>query len=111
MGRLGFEFDAINAIGGGCKSGLWPQIISDITHHPLHIVEYPLEAGAMAAAFTVAVGMGIYRSMDEIDDLISISRVVEPDRTFQQRYENLYHEYREIYTSLAPVFRRLYDIG
>jgi xylulokinase len=110
LARLGFEFDAINAIGGGCKSEIWPQIISDIIQHPLHIVEYPLEAGAMAAAFTVAVGMGIYNSMDEIDDLIRIRRVVEPDLTFQRRYQDLYHEYREIYTALALVFRRLYEV-
>ena len=108
--RLGFEFDAINAIGGGCKSSLWPQIISDITGHPLRIVEHPLEAGAMAIAFTVAVGMGIYSSMDDIDDLITISTHIEPNGAFEQRYNGLYQQYREIYTALAPIYRRLHEI-
>ncbi len=49
------------------------------TGHPLRIVEHPLEAGAMAIAFTVAVGMGVYSSMDEVDDLITISTHIEPN--------------------------------
>jgi xylulokinase len=108
--RLGFEFDALNAIGGGCKSEIWPQIISDITGHPLHIVEHPLEAGAMAIAFTVAVGLGIYASMDEVDALIGIRQVVTPDLSRKARYDDLYAAYRELYTALAPVYRRLSQI-
>jgi xylulokinase len=108
--RLGFEFDSINAIGGGCKSALWPQIISDISGHPLHIVEHPLEAGAMAIAFAVAVGMGVYASMDEVDDLIAIRTQVEPNPAFERRYNGLYQQYREIYTALAPIYRRLPEI-
>jgi xylulokinase len=108
--KLGFEFDAINAIGGGCKSALWPQIISDITGHPLHIVAHPLEAGAMAIAFTVAVGMGVYSSMDEVDDLIAIRNQIEPNPTLEERYNGLYQQYREIYFALAPIYRRLHEI-
>lgn len=109
--RLDYRFDAINAIGGGCKSQVWPQIISDVTGHPLHIVEHPLEAGAMAAALTVAVGMGLYASMDEVDDLIKVGRVVEPDPENSKRYDDLYHAYRDLYTALAPVYRRLAEIA
>lgn len=109
--RLGFEFEAINAIGGGCKSQIWPQIISDISGHPLHIVEHPLEAGAMAIAFTVAVGLGVYSSMDEVDDLIGIRQVVEPDPTYRRRYDELYQQYRALYTALAPLYRRLHEIA
>ena len=108
--HLGFEFDALNAIGGGCKSELWPQIISDICGHPLHVVEHPLEAGAMAIAFAVAVGMGVYTSMDEVDDLIAIRTRIEPNLALERRYNGLYQQYRELYTALAPVYRRLPEI-
>jgi xylulokinase len=107
---LGLHFDELNAIGGGCKSEIWPQIISDVTGHPLHIVEHPLEAGAMAVALTLAVGMGLYDSADEMDDLIGIGKVVEPDERIRPRYEELYGAYREIYTALVPIHRRLSKI-
>mgnify|MGYP005841068531 CR=1 FL=1 len=109
LNRLGFQFEAVNAIGGGNKSEIWPQIISDVTGLELHIVEYPLEAGAMAAALTVAVGLGVYDNVDIIDDLIKIDRIVQPQIENKKRYDDLYHEYREIYTALAPIYRHMYE--
>lgn len=110
LDRLGFQFEEVNAIGGGCKSEIWPQIISDVTGRELHIVEHPLEAGAMAAALTVAVGMGVYASMDEIDDLIHIKKVVQPIAAHAKRYDGLYQAYRQLYTALSPIFRQMYQI-
>lgn len=108
--RLDYHFDEMNAIGGGCKSQIWPQIISDVSGHPLHIVEHPLEAGAMAAALTVAVGMNLYASMDEVDDLIAVGKVVEPNPENRKRYDDLYHVYRELYDALVPVYRHLSEV-
>jgi xylulokinase len=111
LNRLGFEFEAMNAIGGGCRSEIWPQIISDVTGLPLHITEHPLEAGAMAAALAVAVGAGIYSSVDDMDDLIGIGKVVTPNGENARRYADLYHEYRELYNALTPIYRRMYQIS
>jgi xylulokinase len=106
--RLGFRFDAVNAIGGGSSSPVWTQIIADVTGQSLHVTEHPQEAGAMAIALTVAVGMGYYHSVDDIDDLIGIRGIVEPNPANQKRYDDLYHEYRALYDALAPIYRRLY---
>jgi xylulokinase len=108
--RLGFQFEAIQAIGGGCKSDIWPQIISDVSGHPLHIVEHPLEAGAMAAALTMAIGAGIYNSADDMDDLIKIGQVVTPNLANHKRYDELYHTYRSIYQALVPIHHQLYAV-
>lgn len=107
--RLGYAFDAVNAIGGGSNSPLWTQIISDVTGLQLNVVEHPLEAGAMAIALTVAVGLGVYDSVDEVDRLIVTRQVVQPNRAHQARYDDLYGMYRQIYTALAPLHRRLYQ--
>jgi xylulokinase len=110
LDKIGLNASEMNAIGGGNTSPIWPQIISDITGRSLKIVEHPLEAGAMGAALTVAVGMGIYPNMDAVDDIIKISRVVEPDPEHANRYDGLYREYKDIYAALAPVYRRLYEV-
>jgi len=108
--RLGLPVGAMNAIGGGSTSPTWTQIISDVTGRELRVVAHPLEAGAIGAALTVAVGMGVYPNMEAIDELIEISRTVKPRAANQARYDALYREYRTIYESLSPMYRRLHDI-
>lgn len=110
MQAVGFEINGFNGIGGGCNSPLWVQIISTITGKPVSVVKNHLEAGAAGAALTVAVGLGVHSSMDEVDRLIEISRVVEPDPTYAARYDEMYGAYRELYTALSPVHRRLYRV-
>jgi xylulokinase len=111
MEAIGLGICTVNAIGGGSTSPVWTQIISDVTGLDLQVVEHPLEAGAIGAALTVAVGMGIYPNMEAIDELIQIKQVVTPiDDPRQKRYEGLYHEYRELYAALVPIYRRLYGI-
>jgi len=110
MEKVGFRIDGFNGIGGGLNSKVWAQIISDVTGKPLRVVKNHLEAGAAGAALSVAVGLGIYSSMDEVDGLVKISREVQPDASNWKRYDALYCEYRELYDLLVPVHRRLYQI-
>jgi xylulokinase len=109
LDRLGLPVQALNAIGGGSTSPVWTQIISDVTGLPLHVVEHPLEAGAMGAALAVAVGLGMYPNMEAVDEIIRLRRTVEPQTSHQERYTHLYHEFRAVYEALAPVYRRLYE--
>jgi len=108
MESIGYRINEINTIGGGSTSDVWAQIISDITGRPLHIMEYPLEAGAIGTALTVAVGMGKYPSVDTIDDIIRIHKTIEPGKENKNRYDDLYEEFLEIYTALALVYRKLH---
>ncbi len=89
---------------------LWVQIISDVTGRPIRVVKNHLEAGAAGAALAVAVGLGIYPGMDAVDELVQIRREVRPDSSLWQRYDGLYHQYRDIYTALVPVHRSLYSL-
>jgi xylulokinase len=110
MEKVGFEINSLNGIGGGCNSEVWVQIISDVTGKPLNLVKNHLEAGAAGAALAVTVGLGIHKSMDDVDDLVEISRTVQPDETRWSRYNDLYHVYRNLYTALAPIHKQLYEI-
>jgi xylulokinase len=108
--KLGLEFQEMNAIGGGCTSPIWTQIISDVTGRTLRVVKHPLEAGAMGAALTVAVGMGVYTSMEDVDQIIEIGSVVKPNLANKNRYDDLYAEYRATYDALVPIYKRLYQV-
>ncbi len=105
MEHVGFEIDAMQAIGGGSVSPLWTQIIADVTGKQLNVVEHPLEAGAIGAAMAVAVGLGIYPNMDAVDELINVTRVVRPQEVNRAVYERMYLTYRQFYAALAPIYR------
>jgi sugar (pentulose or hexulose) kinase len=111
MENIGFKIDAFNAVGGGCNSSTWVQIISDVTGRPMHLVKNHLEAGAAGAALAVSVGLGIHKSMDDVDDLVEIKRTVIPSNgEHMKRYDDLYHVYRDLYTALIPTYRSLAEI-
>jgi xylulokinase len=105
MEKTGFSIDAMQAIGGGSVSPLWTQIIADVTQRRLNVVQHPLEAGAMGAALTVAVGLGVYPNMDAVDDLIAVKRVVEPQAANHAVYDRMYGTFRQFYDALAPIYR------
>ena len=100
---MGFAIGALNAIGGGSASPLW-TFISDVTGRALRVVEHPLEAGAMGAALTVAVGMGVYPDMEAVDELIKVGRVVEPREANPAVYDRVYLMFRSFYDALAPIY-------
>ena len=107
---LGQPIGALQGIGGGCTSPVWVQILADVTGKALRVVEHPREAGAIGAALTVAVGLGILPDMDAVDALIHVDRVVEPRSDFRTRYDDLYAQYRQMYSALTPIFRRLHEV-
>ncbi len=110
MEKTGFVINGFNGIGGGCNSPVWIQIIAAVTGKPISVVKNHLEAGAVGAALTVAVGLGIHPNMDAVDDLIEIKQVIQPDNSNRQRYNDLYRIYRDLYTLLVPIHRRLYEV-
>ena len=107
---LDFRVTTLNSIGGGSTSQTWTQIISDVIGRSLRIAAHPLEAGAMGAALTVAVGMDVYPDMESIDELIPFSHIVEPREKMVPRYEALYREFRALHEATAPIFYRLHGV-
>jgi len=77
----------------------------------MHVVKNHLEAGASGAALAVAVGLGVHKSMDDVDQLVEIDHVVNPSNPDdRRRYNDLYHVYRDLYTALIPTHRQLVEI-
>jgi xylulokinase len=108
MEDVGFAIGDLQAIGGGSVGAVWPQIFADVTGRRLNVVEHPLEAGAMGAALAVAVGLGVYPSMDAVDDLIKVGRVVEPRSVNRAVYDRGFETFRSFYDALAPIYRASY---
>ena len=93
--------------GGGAKSKLWLQIISNILQTELVAVkaeEGPGYGGAMLAA----VACKEYKNIQEcVEKTIHIKEMIKSDKEIAARYEERYQKFRMLYPALKPVFKKL----
>lgn len=75
----GFSGGTINLVGGGARSGLWPQMLADFSGRPVTLSRGE-EFGARGAALLARVAMGDLHDIDEAAALAPPPRaVLEPD--------------------------------
>jgi len=110
MKDLGITSDKIVLLGGGEKSKLWRQIISDIFN--TKIVTLNVEGGpSYGTAILAGVGVWIYKNVGEATDMI-IKEVTEtnPKKENTEKYAKYYEAFRSLYISLKGEFRKIADI-
>ena len=84
------------AVGGGVKSRLWLQIISDVTGVE-QIVPAQTIGAAYGDAFLAGLGVGLFDSLDDVKTWVRPALVVRPDPAAHAVYQSYYHVYRELY--------------
>jgi xylulokinase len=103
----GWNCEPLRAIGGGAKSDVWMQIISDVTRRRVEAVMNPQEAGAMGCALAAALAAGAYGSFREIKQVVRIRKSFYPREDCCRVYDELYAVFRRIYPRLSGVCGRL----
>jgi xylulokinase len=91
----------ITVAGGGTKSRLWAQLVSDITGHSQYVPEQTIGASygdALLAA--TAIGM-----VDDETDWTKITEVIEPRSELAVDYDRRFAAYLKLY----PATRGLLD--
>jgi xylulokinase len=101
---------ALRLIGGGGKSALWPQILADCFHLPIHLLELKGEATSWGAAVAAGVGVGLY-DWPIAAERSRVVQVVEPNPAHAALYDELDELYQALYRSLEPLNARLDAIG
>lgn len=90
--------------GGGGKSPLWRQMLSDVYGIPCSRIESD-EGPALGAAILAMVGAGIYPSVEEAcDAVVKLRDTVEPDGERHKQYESYYGIYKKLYSHLKEDF-------
>lgn len=106
LGRLGVPTTRIVACGGGTRSALWLQILSDVAGVPLSLTVVP-DAVALGTAICAAVGAGAYPDLRAGGAaMVRPARTVEPDPATRAAYDEGYARYRDTYAALAPLFHQ-----
>jgi xylulokinase len=93
MQAAGAAPEQLSAVGGGTRSGLWTQIVSDITG-----LRQVIPAVTIGASFGDAMlaggGSGLVPAGDRWN---APAETLTPDRGASARYEELYRIYRSLY--------------
>jgi sugar (pentulose or hexulose) kinase len=86
--------------GGGAKSNLWNQILSDVTGRPV-VVPRVTEGSSLGAAMLAAVGVTIHRSVDDaIKNMVHFVDRKEPNKEHSKVYDKMYSAFQTQLMSL-----------
>ena len=100
------DIDQVRVTGGGARSDLWLQILSDVLGTELITVSTE-EGAAYGTALLAATGTGHFESVESAcEQVIRVEKQYSPGKAMST-YEALYHIYRELYPALRPSFQRL----
>jgi xylulokinase len=76
-------------VGGGSKSALWRQIFADVYQMDCVKTNIDQEAGSLGAAAVAAVGAGLWKGFDTIDQVHKVQSVEKPLPRNVQLYRRL----------------------
>lgn len=91
------------AVGGGLRSPIWAQAVSDITGRPQLVPEQAIGA-SYGDALLAAIGVGL---VPPDTDWAKIAREIKPDAGNRDLYDDLYATWRELYPATREQVHRL----
>ena len=94
------------AVGGGTQNSLWMQMMADILGQPVRVAAVSVGA-AYGDALMAALGTGRFTQFDQLQSVISVGRVYQPDQERHRAYEPYYEIYQELYLQTKELMHRL----
>ncbi|MCI9147655.1 MAG: xylulokinase [Hungatella sp.] len=105
--EMGIGVETMMACGGGGKSPVWRQMLSDLYKCSVQTVKQS-EGPALGAAILAGVGCGVYESVEKACEmLISPETLCEPRQREAEVYESYHRLYRRLYGALKEEFQEL----
>lgn len=105
--EMGIEVDEMMACGGGGKSPIWRQMLSDMYECDVKTVEQT-EGPALGVAILAGVGCGLYESVESAcDAMISEDKSTEPESVQAELYKNYHSLYKKLYEDLKDSYKKL----
>ena len=99
--------EAVRFVGGGARSGVWCQIMSDVTGRRIETLAHPQDSGAAGAAVVCAVGLGIMPSFAAAKPLIQVTKTYEPRTEFKPMYDRQFDVFKGLYKKNRTLFNTL----
>ncbi len=105
--EAGYETKEIYACGGPTRSRLWMQIHADVSGVPISIPKVQ-DAPLLGSAILATVASGLYPTVKEAaDNMVTISRIVEPDAGSHEAYGFYVDRYIDTYQQMSPLMHQM----
>lgn len=105
--EMGVPVEDMTACGGGARSPLWRQMLSDLYGCPVSTLAVD-EGPALGAAILAGVGAGVYASVEQAADaVIRKAGTQRPDAAAHAAYQPYFDLYKRLYRSLKADFKAL----
>ncbi len=102
--KRGVTVNEIRMTGGGAKSPLWCQIMSDALETRI-LVPKIKECGALGSAIEAGVAAKIFKNPEEgVQRMVKIEKEYEPSRENAEKYQKLFKLYKKIYKALWDIY-------
>ncbi len=92
--------------GGGAQSDLWCQVYADILDRRIERIADPRFHSLKGAALFAAISLGKL-SLDEVPQLVGVTKVFEPIPQHRRVYESMYVEFKRFYSAMHGIYARL----
>ncbi|WP_075618860.1 xylulokinase [Paenisporosarcina indica] len=104
--ELGVEFQCLHASGGGAKSDIWLQTLSDILGVSIK-VPHNSDSETLGVAILAGISIGLYADdADGINQIVSFKKLYKPNC----KNHEIYQEYLNMYISIYEKNKNLYDV-
>ena len=106
MEEIGAWPTELIAVGGGTKSELWLQIVSDICGLPQKLPSITIGA-CYGDAFLAGLGTNLVHGVEAIHHWLRDVRTIEPNPKTQRLYQQYAPLYRELYAQTSGIMHAL----
>lgn len=104
--EAGIPITTVTAVGGGTKTPLWLQVVSDVCGVRQIVPEVTIGA-SFGDALLAGLGIGAISSPEAIKRMVRIKRVVEPDAARHAAYAPYKQAYRALYERTKDIMHTL----
>lgn len=105
--EMGISIKGMMACGGGGKSPIWRQMLSELYDCEVKTVSQE-EGPALGVAILAGVGCGIYESVEAAcQELVKEDKTTFPDKEQVLTYKKYHELYKELYDDLKESYKKL----
>ncbi|MEM3714275.1 MAG: FGGY-family carbohydrate kinase [Candidatus Aenigmatarchaeota archaeon] len=101
-----FDWNEINACGGGVLNTQWISIYADVLGIKIIVHKMPQEVTALGSFLIAATSIGWFNDFEEAkNNVLRIDNIIYPNRSSKKLYDKLYNSFKDAYEKLIPIYK------
>ncbi|MDO4549403.1 MAG: FGGY family carbohydrate kinase, partial [Clostridia bacterium] len=111
MAECSKPINSMMLIGGGSRSGLWPDMLASVFGIPTRVHMSPGEATSLGAAITAGVGAGLFESYEKAAQIVRERSNHPVNELAHEQYKKAFDVYKRIYSRMKPLFDQMAEMS